>query len=131
MNEQSTVKTSLTYAMPTTEDLMDAGKLRTWLEKRLAFSGIPMSHYTLIRCYAAAERAREIGDEPAKLFAWLITRGTKGDWSFLTDEQIERGKQRLLAMADAERDPWMSDIVQDISQKWNAADKPAEAEVPA
>lgn len=104
------------YPQPTLEDLRDNQRLRAWLEARLAFAGLPASHHVMIQGFAAAERALEHGATPERLFAWLISRGLRGGWDYLSDDQLFRGKMRL---AELERDeqPPIPDYLQALVQK--------------
>lgn len=109
------------YRQPTVDDLRDDARLRDWLQTRFDFAGVPLSHYALIRGFAAAERSQTIGDDPAKLLSWLITRGLQGDWSFVEDDWLERGKQRVSALADAERPQENTDLATALAERLGAA----------
>lgn len=83
---------------PGGNSLKDPHRLRRWLTERGPKVGIADNRENLLHVLAAAERANEIGDDPPKLFAWLVRQGIDGDWSQVSGEQMDRAKTKLLGM---------------------------------
>jgi hypothetical protein len=86
-------------SFPEKKDLRSNADVDAWFRDSGATLGLdPTDWLTRQRVVACAERAIECGDKPRGLFVSLVRDGAAGDWSKLTDDQMDRGKQRLLQL---------------------------------
>lgn len=83
---------------PGRNTIADPSRLRLWLTEIGPKIGLPDNHETLLRVLGAAIRANAAGDDPPKLFGWLVANGIGGDWSFISAEQMDRAKTQLLEL---------------------------------
>lgn len=99
--ENSYRKLPSIFAKLTTADLRDDATLLDWFHAAIKRKNPVVSDADRLNVFAAAERALEVGGNPPALFAHIVS---EHQWQFISCEQEDRARKRLVALRRAQRD---------------------------
>lgn len=88
-------------------DLRNDGRLRKLHQSLVRARWVTGSEADRLHVFAAAEHALRLGDNPCGLFIWLVRNAR---WEFLSQEDEDRGRQRLARPQRGTEDPLDSGV---------------------